>query len=209
MQWFKVVLLTALTISLVFQLFSVITVPITSNIFIAQYKGYRFGVFGWCKLKASVCSQIRMGYALQDIMLINDNEYLHLPTKAKYALSKLLLVHAISLVCVFMLWLASIVICVFWLRVSKNVLFGAVLWSMVTFMVSLLAFLIDVLMFGSYVTWASWLMLVSAFFVALSGLMICLLIRELPYKRFVKLQKEVEIDVPMRKRAGSEEAWVS
>lgn len=197
MSHFKIVFLTSLSLALVFELFNTISVPITSHLFISEYNGYKFGVFGWCKVDGSICSPIRMGYSLDDILLFNDNEYLHLPNHAKYALSKLLLVHVLSFVCVLVFWLFAILICIKWLNTSKSVLLFAVGWSMVTFMVSLLGFLIDVLMFASHVTWSSWLMLVSAFFVALSGILLCLMIRDLSYRRFVKLQGEVDVCVPM------------
>lgn len=210
MPYSKRVLLICTTLALVCEFFNTISVPITSHLYISEYNGYKFGVFGWCKQDGSICSPVRVGYSLDDILLLNDNEYLHLPNHAKYALSKLLLVHMLSFASVLVFWLFSLLTCVKRLHISRGILLFAVVWSMMTFMISLLGFLIDILMFASHITWSSWLVLVGAFCVAVSGFMLCLMIRDVPYKRFVKLQGDVDVCVPMselRDSQDSSDSW--
>lgn len=175
-----VVLLTLLSLALVFECFSTISVPITSRFYISEYNGYRFGVFGWCAVNGNVCSPIKIGYSKNDILFFNDQEYLHLPNNAKYALSNLLLVHVLAFVCVSLLWIFGVLTCFRCIRISRGTMTVAVVWSMLSFMMVLLGFLIDILIFSSHVTWCSWLTLVGAFFTALSGTMLCLMRRDLP-----------------------------
>ena len=128
----KIVLVVLLTLALVFECFSTISVPITIGLYISEYNGYRFGVFGWCKVDRSVCSPIRIGYSKDDILLFNEQEYLHLPNHAKYALSNLLLVHVLAFVCVTILWVFGMLTCFRCIKTSRRMLIIAVLWSMLT-----------------------------------------------------------------------------
>ncbi|QEU60113.1 hypothetical protein KDRO_C06400 [Kluyveromyces lactis] len=186
----KIVLVVLLTLALVFECFSTISVPITIGLYISEYNGYRFGVFGWCKVDRSVCSPIRIGYSKDDILLFNEQEYLHLPNHAKYALSNLLLVHVLAFVCVTILWIFGMLTCCRCIKTSRRMLIIAVVWSMVTFMVTLLGFLIDILIFSSHVTWCTWLTLASAFFTVLSGTVLCVMRRNLTYDKFLESKAE-------------------
>lgn len=96
-------------ICLVVQLLPVISVPITGlgigyNLHLSKYQNYTFGVFGLCT-KHGICSKPRIGYPPESdefySFMDSDGEYpefaaAELPSKARYAISKLLVVHIVG-----------------------------------------------------------------------------------------------------------------
>lgn len=88
----------------VIQLLPVISVPITSVLYLSYFRDYKYGVFGICDLKEQVCSEAKIGYpslnsTFSDFTSNTDFGYdggIILPSKVTYSISKLLVVHVLA-----------------------------------------------------------------------------------------------------------------
>lgn len=181
------------SLALVFQVFATVSVPITNKFSISSYNGYRFGVFGWCSESTKLCSPVKVGYSRQDILLLTDHSYISLPSHAKYSISKLLVVHPISFAASFILWIFSILIHFQRIRHNKNFLLMFIIFCTVTFLISVLSFLVDIIIFVSYVTWTSWLVLVSSILIAVTGTILSMMRRSVILEDYSKLDKRDEM----------------
>ncbi len=164
----------------VFQLLAVITVPITS-LALCNYEGYRFGVFGLCD--DSGCSLEQIGYRPYDRS--KSLKGFAFPSNARHSMSYLLVVHPIStaftsvqLVLTFLLFFHS--------KFSSSRYYTFLqLWSLPAFLLALLSFLTDLLMFIPHLTWCGWVLLVAASFIAVNGTLLCVL-RRTAHSRFAR-----------------------
>lgn len=180
-------------VAVVFQIFSVISAPVVSTIALCTYNGNRFGVFGWCNIQAQQCTPIRVGYELDsyDYMILND----FLPSNAKMSVSKLLIVHPISLVFTFILWILTLIISFHRLGNSRKMLIGMVLWSLPAVLLSLLSFLVDILLFVPQLAWPGWLLLVSTILIAVASSIICVMRRTVSLRKYERLRNNENIEM--------------
>lgn len=94
---------------LVIQLLPIISVPITGSrigysIYLSYYQNYKFGVFGLCDMTKNICSDAKIGYPSKSDPFYDavSDSYekqfggVELPSKARYTISKLLVVHVVS-----------------------------------------------------------------------------------------------------------------
>ncbi|CEP60214.1 Rim9p LALA0_S01e05622g [Lachancea lanzarotensis] len=209
----KLLLLTCAltTVAMVFQILPVISMPLVNSIYLSRYNGRLFGVFGWCVVSTGVCTPARIGYAMQcavqdtdgiDTATICDLEEFtsnFLPSRAKRAISKLLVVHPMSLFFTTILWIATIALNTRVFARSRRALACAVLWSLPAVFLSLLSFLVDVLLFVPYLAWPGWLILVSTVFISTASCIMCGVRRSVSLQKYEKLRgKEVIELVPMQ-----------
>ncbi|CCK73433.1 Rim9p NDAI_0G04480 [Naumovozyma dairenensis CBS 421] len=173
-----------LTVVIVFEIFPVISRPVIDGIVLAYYKNYSYGVFGWCidvpiDNKDTVlddspspqeiyrqCTQRKVGYKVSDSDVV-DHELL-LPSPSKYSVTRLLIVHPMSLVITVILWIMVLLI-TFTSRMEKSqffLLMTAVI-SLLAFLFSLFCFLVDLLLFLSALKWPGWLMFASTVILAI------------------------------------------
>ncbi|AGO11906.1 AaceriADR141Wp [[Ashbya] aceris (nom. inval.)] len=181
-------LLISTTLALLFQSFATFSVPISNGVTLSHFNGYKFGVFGWCDTSNTHCTKLKLGYSAKDGFLFAGQDELTLPTQAKYSVSKLLVVHPLALCSMGILWLMVVLsqCC----KHSDRRLTIIILWSFLTYMETLLCFLVDVLLFVPYLDWPGWFMLVSAVLIAFSSSIACLRRRTLTSQRIEKGAKE-------------------
>ncbi|AET38904.1 Rim9p Ecym_3418 [Eremothecium cymbalariae DBVPG len=187
------ILTISTTLALVFQLFATISTPLTSNVYLSHFNGYRFGVFGWCNTENGNCTSVKLGYSSKDAFLFAGQDELALPTQAKYSLSKLLVVHPIALCSTAILWV--MVIFVQFCDDTDRSLTAIIIWSFLTYLQTLLCFLVDVLLFIPYLDWPGWLILVSAILIVFSSSVSCLRRRTISSWRYERTAKGEDIEL--------------
>ncbi|CUM45917.1 unnamed protein product [Debaryomyces fabryi] len=122
-------------VCLMIQLLPVISVPITGkeigyNLHLSKYGNYTFGVFGLCTSN-NICSRPKIGYPSEtdefySFMDDDQGEYpdfaaAELPSKARYAISKLLVVHLVGFCFTGILFLVtSALTVILWLEESET-----------------------------------------------------------------------------------------
>ncbi|EDO15727.1 hypothetical protein Kpol_1073p13 [Vanderwaltozyma polyspora DSM 70294] len=156
-----------MTISLVFHIIPNITTPVIDHLMLSQLDGIQFGVFGWCNTKGHSmgCSGLSIGYRYPQSSLLALK--FRLPSGIRYSVTRLLVVHPIALVFVFVLWLMSLCLFIEKLGTSTSYTLGVALLSLPTFLMSLLAFLVDLLLFVPTVCWPAWMVLIVTIFIAI------------------------------------------
>lgn len=122
-------------ICLTIQLLPIISVPITGkgigyNLHLSKYGNYTFGVLGLCTSN-NICSKPKVGYppetdAFYSFMDSENGEYpdfaaAELPSRARYVISKLLVVHIVGFCFTTLLFLLSLALTVIlWLEESET-----------------------------------------------------------------------------------------
>ncbi|AMD20895.1 HDR153Wp [Eremothecium sinecaudum] len=178
------------TLPFVFQMFATFSVPFTRNFYLADFGGIKFGVFGWCNNATNICSNAALGY---DFSLLGDHAPSTFPNRAKLSLATLLVVHPIGLFLTSVLWLSSI--CVGFFQSSYRPLVIIIFWSVLTYIHTVLCFLVNVMLFFPYMNWQGWAMLGSSFLVMLSSSLACLLRRNVSYKDFERRARIEDIEL--------------
>jgi len=130
-----------------------------------------FGVFGYCVRDA--CSKIEVGY---DASRFADFD---LPPNTRNRLSAILVVHPVAALLTLIMFIMAIVAHLHSPSHSSRYLCGVFIFGIVTFLVCLLAFLIDVLLFVPHLAWGSWLVLAATILVFLSFIVSCAMRRTL------------------------------
>ncbi|QLL34198.1 hypothetical protein HG536_0G00550 [Torulaspora globosa] len=196
-----VVVLT--TVSLVFQLLPVISVPITKSLALSNFLDSAYGVFGWCNtnvdLNGTVCTPAGIGYT--DLSVDMSGRKTFLPSMVKYPVTKLLVVHPLSLAFTSILWVMILLLLSPSLRSSSGYLLVVALFSLPTVLFSLLCFLVDILIFISHLNWPGWLMLAATISLAICCSLLWTLRRSVSIKNYETLQA--------KERASSVETYAT
>lgn len=181
-----------ITVSLVFQLLPVISVPITHNLALSNFLNSTYGVFGWCNtdvdLNGTVCTPARIGYT--DLSVDMSGRTTFLPSMVKYSVTRLLVVHPLSLAFTAILWIMVLLIQFSSLGSSPRYLLIVALFSLPTFLFSLLCFLVDILIFISHLNWPGWLMLAATISVAICCSLLWTLRRAVSIRNYEALQAQ-------------------
>src|SRR4051794_21071600 len=187
--------LTALLLaSFILLVISVISTPVVKGIPIATFQGVNFGVFGFCK--GSQCSGIKIGYDTGSTSTIISQTFLliiadglfptstnaqafDLPSGSRHTLSSLLVVHPVAaflnLVCLALAAATHL----HSPSHSQRYLLGLLILLLPTFLVTLLAFLVDILLFVPHLQWGGWIVLASTILITASGIITCAMRRTL------------------------------
>ncbi|VVT55868.1 uncharacterized protein SAPINGB_P004778 [Magnusiomyces paraingens] len=159
-----------LVVAFAFQLLAVISVPVTRKITLCTYGNIQFGVFGYCDTKTDSCSQVRIGYG--DVTSIDG---FSLPSKARHTLASLLIVHVVAAGLTLILLLLTLI--AQFATSSSKFLLLILIFSLPCFLLSLLAFLVDILLFVPHLDWGGWIVLASTVLIAVFGVFLCVLRR--------------------------------
>lgn len=151
-------------------LLSVLSTPIIKAIPLGTFKGTSFGVFGWCR--GDTCSGIEIGYDASAIEAAKSGDF-DLPNSTRSTLSAILIVHPVAALFTFIMLIMAGVAHMHSPSHSARYLLALFIFGILTFLVCLLAFLIDVLLFVPHMAWGSYIVLASTVLVALSGLVSC------------------------------------
>ncbi|CAM1502113.1 Fc.00g040970.m01.CDS01 [Cosmosporella sp. VM-42] len=158
-------------------LLSVLSTPVIEAIPLGSFEGVTFGVFGFCKPKGG-CSSIGIGYDTDSLFKDSSNAF-DLPSGVRHTLSAILIVHPVAALLTLVMFVMAVVAHIHSASHSARYLLIVFIFTFITFLVCLLAFLIDVLLFVPHLAWGSYIVLAATILVALSGLVSCAMRRTL------------------------------
>ncbi|CCF55471.1 hypothetical protein KAFR_0A00330 [Kazachstania africana CBS 2517] len=183
------ILVILLTLVIIFQIFPILSVPLTDSIALCTHGGLTYGVFGWCQILGpnKFCTKPHIGYAE-----IYKDASLVLPSSSKFPVSKLLIVHVFALANTTVLWIIVLFINFTDLgRQPRFLLLGAVI-SLPDFVLSLFSFLVDILLFANHLGWPGWLGFSSVIMIAPVCSMLWSYRRTVSIRNYEALKNEVE-----------------
>lgn len=155
-----IALVVVLVVALGLQVVGVVSLPVTSTVYIASYGEQTFGLWGYCDQNAENCTSVGLGYP----------DGAQLPNATYSVLTRLLIVHVVACGCTFiMLCLTLISFCT-----GKGYLTAIVILSFPSFLVSLLAFLVEVLLFSRFLKFAGWFLLPALVLNLLAIVLLCI-----------------------------------
>ena len=172
-------LIVILIIAFGLQLVAVLSVPVTKKIFLCEFGNYQFGVFGYCDIRTNQCSGIGIGYDS------NASDFI-LPSNARKSLANLLIVHVVAAGLTLIMILFALLAHFHGPSSSSRYLLFFLIFSIPAFMISLLAFLVDILLFLSHLSWSGWIVLGSTVLLAISTIIICIMRRTLSSLKAVR-----------------------
>ncbi|KAI0390730.1 pali-domain-containing protein [Xylariaceae sp. FL0594] len=161
-------------------LLSVLSIPIIKAIPLGVYHSptdglLSFGVFGYCA--GGKCSPIEVGYDASYYAIPPSSFDLSAATRSR--LSGILIVHPVAALLTLIMFIMAIIAHFHSPSHSSRYLCGVFIFGIITFLVCLLAFLIDVLLFVPHLAWGSWLVLAATILVFLSFIVSCAMRRTL------------------------------
>ncbi|KAI1760210.1 pali-domain-containing protein [Hypoxylon sp. FL1150] len=160
-------------------LLAVLSTPIISAIPLGTYKGVDFGVFGWCNSNTNKCSPIEIGYDTSQLYSAVDSATFDLPATTRTTLSAILVVHPVACLLTLVMLVLAFVAHFHSPSHSSRYLLLLFIFSIITLLVCLLAFLIDVLLFVPHMAWGSYIVLAATILVFLSFIVSCAMRRTL------------------------------
>ncbi|KAF2674414.1 pali-domain-containing protein [Microthyrium microscopicum] len=168
-------------IAFVLLLLASLSTPVIKGISLGEDEGTQFGVWGFCSQDGVNCSQIEVGYTVDDIAPTKNDFKLNAETR--HSASYILIAHPIaallSLVCTCM----AIASHFHGPSHSTRYLLGMFLMTIPTFIASLLAFLIDILLFVPHLKWGSYLVIAATVVILIASILTCGLRRTLSSRK--------------------------
>ncbi|KAJ4140237.1 regulator of ime2 [Fusarium equiseti] len=158
-------------------LLAVISTPIIEAIPLSDFGGVTYGVFGYCQ-NGKGCSGIGVGYDTAKLVG-DDAQAFDLPSGVRNTLSAILIVHPVAALITLVMTIMAAVSHLHGPSHSTRYLLILFIFLFIDFLVCLLAFLIDVLLFVPHLAWGSYLVLAATILVAMSGLVTCAMRRTL------------------------------
>ncbi|KAH8703507.1 SUR7/PalI family-domain-containing protein [Talaromyces proteolyticus] len=160
-------------------LLSTLSTPVIKQVPLATFKNVDFGVFGYCR--GDVCTPARVGYDTSNIFGTEDSDGVdfNLPSSARNSLSSILIVHPVAaflaLICLIMAAASHF----HSPSHSPRYLLALLILLLPTVLVSLLAFLVDILLFVPHLQWGGWIVLASTIILVACGVVTCAMRRTL------------------------------
>ncbi|TKA72604.1 hypothetical protein B0A55_06417 [Friedmanniomyces simplex] len=190
-------------VAFVLLLLSTLSTPIIKAIPLGSYKGWNFGVFGYCK--GNNCpTGYKIGYSTGVYTSIppdeqwsgesreltshadglfpgenNGNGNFELPPSTRHSLSAILIVHPIA---AFLTLICFCLACAAHFHSpshSPRYLLGLLILTIPTLLVTLLAFLVDILLFVPHMQWGGWIVLAATILIIASSVVTCAMRRTL------------------------------
>lgn len=158
-------------------LISVLSTPIIKAIPLATFDGVDFGVFGFCQ--GSKCSNVEIGYNPGSLFNSAQDATFDLPTTTRTTLSAILIIHPIAALFTLIMLILAASAHFHSPSHSPRYLLGIFILSILTLILALLAFLIDVLLFVPHMAWGSYIVLAATILIAASGIVSCAMRRTL------------------------------
>ena len=109
----------------------------------------------------------------------DDSTDFSLPSSARHSLTAILIIHPVA--CLLTLICFILVVTLHWHSPanSSRFILGLIVLMLPTLLVSLLAFLVDILLFVPHLAWGGWIVLASTILVLVSGVLTCVMRRTL------------------------------
>ncbi|RDA83670.1 hypothetical protein CP532_0048 [Ophiocordyceps camponoti-leonardi (nom. inval.)] len=176
-----------LSVAFALLLISTLSVPLIKQIPLASFNGVNFGVFGFCK--GDNCSPLSLGLDTA-ALLDNDNQAIKLPPKTRDAISFALILHPIAAAFGLTITIMSIVSHLRSWNHSIRYLLVLSILIFTTFVLSLAAFLVDILLFLPHLEFGSFLVVGATIVLAIGVIASCAMRRavvsRLAHKRRVE-----------------------
>lgn len=189
-------------------LLSTLSTPIIQGIPLATFRGVRFGTFGYCngtdckgpmigydtgmyaqepRRRVHSCA---VGLAATAMMLAlthvvdnlgfdaPDSEF-SLPSATRHSLSSILIVHPVAALMTLICFSLAVAAHFHSPAHSPRYLLALLILTFPTLLVSLLAFLVDILLFVPHLAWGGWIVLAATIIIVASGVVTCAMRRTL------------------------------
>ena len=138
-------------VAFVLLLLSTLSTPIIKAIPLATHGGVDFGVFGACK--GTQCTGIQVGYNPDQPLGTDDDNDFSLSPSARHSLSAILIVHPVAALLTLVCFCLSLAAHFHSPAHSPRYLLALLILSFPTLLVTLLAFLVDILLFVPHMQW--------------------------------------------------------
>lgn len=170
-----------LAVAFALELLAVLSVPVTRSITLCTYQNIQFGVFGYCDTSTNTCSKIGIGYG--DVTAV---EGFSLPSNARHTLANLLIVHVVTAGLTFILFVLTLFAHFHTFANSSRYLLFILILTLPCFMLSLLAFLVDILLFVPHLDWGGWIVLAATVLIVFFGILLCIMRRTMSSRKAMK-----------------------
>lgn len=154
----------------VLSLLSTLSTPIIKAIPLGRYEGYTFGVFGWCN--ATDCSPFEIGYDT-DPLFNGGADPFTLSDSARHSISGILIVHPVAALLILICFGLAVAAHFHGPSHSPRYLLGLLILTIPTLIVTLLAFLVDILLFVPHLQWGGWIELAATILIIGSTIVTC------------------------------------
>lgn len=169
--------------SLALLVLSIISSPIIKAIPLGQYNGNTYGVFGAC-LADGTCSSIGLGY--DDTYIDTDSSAFTLTTGVRSTLSTVLVLHIVAAAFALLMLILAITAHFHSPSHSAKYLLALSIISVFAFLVAIVAFVIDVLLFIPHIAWGAYITLAAAVLLLLSSVVSCAMRRTLVSRKALR-----------------------
>ncbi|KIH94639.1 pH signal transduction protein [Sporothrix brasiliensis 5110] len=167
---------TPLTVMLfaafVMLLLSVLSTPLIKGVPLGSFKGYNFGVFGYCRPDGS-CTGVELGYDTSSFFSSTESATFDLPGSTRATLSTVLVLHPVAAFLTLVMLILAITAHFHSASHSARYLLLVFIISIFTFLAALLAFLIDILLFVPHMAWGTFIVLAAVILIGLSSIVAC------------------------------------
>lgn len=169
-------------VAFVLLLLSTLSTPIIKSIPLGRYQKYNFGVLGYCH-DDGTCVGPQLGYSTDGLFTSDgtsgtDGDFT-LPSSTRHSLSSILIIHPIAaLLALVCLGLA----CAAHLRGpshSPRYLLALLILTIPTLLCTILAFLVDILLWVPHMQWGGWIVLGATILIIASSIVTCAMRRTL------------------------------
>ncbi|KAH0497150.1 hypothetical protein TgHK011_004479 [Trichoderma gracile] len=158
-------------------LLSVLSAPIISAIPLGSSQDVQFGVFGFCR--PSGCSSVGIGYDIASVLTDTKSSSFDLPSGVRHTLSSILILHPVAAFLTLVMLLMAVAAHFRAASHSSRYLLFFLVFNLVTLLVCVAAFVIDVLLFIPHMAWGTYVVLAATVLVFLSLLVSCAMRRTL------------------------------
>ncbi|MBE7181934.1 MAG: hypothetical protein INR71_12145, partial [Terriglobus roseus] len=158
-------------------LLSTLSTPIIKAIPLASWHGTTYGVFGYCN--STSCSDIAIGYSFQGLTEGSSPEDYNLPTTTRHSLSSILIVHPVAAFLCLVCFALAVAAHFHGPSHSPRYLLALLIFTIPTVLVTLLAFLVDILVFVPHVQWGGWIVLGATIIILANMVLTCAMRRTL------------------------------
>ncbi|EMC98202.1 hypothetical protein BAUCODRAFT_23016 [Baudoinia panamericana UAMH 10762] len=179
-----------LFVAFVLVLLSTLSTPIIHAIPLGTLQGWNLGVFGYCK--GDTCSGYQIGYSTDQLFASEDFD---LPSGTRHSLSAILIVHPIAAFFILLCFCLAIAAHFHSPAHSPRFLLFLLILTIPTLLVTLLAFLVDILLFVPHMQWAGWIVLAATILVIAATVVTCAMRRTLVSRKARK--KRIEENAEM------------
>ncbi|CAK3777757.1 pH-response regulator palI RIM9 [Lecanosticta acicola] len=175
-------------------LLSTLSTPVIKGIPLGSFQGYNLGVLGYCK--GDTCEGPRIGYSTDGLFSGGDTDSdWSLPASTRSSLSSILIVHPVAALLTLICFGLAVAAHFHGPSHSPRFLLALLILTFPTLLVTLLAFLVDILLFIPHMAWGGWIVLAATILIVGSSIVTCAMRRTLVSRKARK--KRIEEDADM------------